>query len=128
MDTMTDYRQCSRFRRPGMAMALVTAAVAGCLAASGCGASAAGPVPAGMQAAAGQASPSVAAPHSAGAQLSTASRPKPSATARAKGTPGSAAGRAPGRCWYHRHRSGIERFEHRSVQLFRSGTAGMETG
>lgn len=91
---MTDYRQCPRFRRPGMAMALVTAAVAGCLAASGCGASAAGPVPAGTQAAAGQASPSVAAPHSAGAQLSTASRPKPSATARAKGTPGGAAGRA----------------------------------
>jgi N-acetylmuramoyl-L-alanine amidase len=94
MDTMTDYRQCPRFRRPGMAMALVTAAVAGCLAASGCGAGAAGPVPAGTQAAAGQASPSVAAPQSAGAQLSTASRPKPSATARAKGTPGSAAGRA----------------------------------
>lgn len=94
MDTMTDYRQCPRFRRPGMAIALVTAAVAGCLAASGCGASAAGRVPAGTQAAAGQASPSVAAPHSAGAQLSTASRPKPSATARAKGTPGGAAGRA----------------------------------
>jgi N-acetylmuramoyl-L-alanine amidase len=94
MDTMTDYRQCPRFRRPGMAIALLTAAVAGCLAASGCGASAAGPVPAGTQAAAGQASPSVAAPHSAGAQLSTASRPKPSATARAKGTPGGAAGRA----------------------------------
>jgi N-acetylmuramoyl-L-alanine amidase len=93
MDTMTDYRQCPRFRRPGMAMALVTAAVAGCLAAAGCGASAAGPVPAGTQAAAGQASPSAAAPQSAGAQLSTASRPKPSATARAKGTPGSAAGR-----------------------------------
>jgi N-acetylmuramoyl-L-alanine amidase len=94
MDTMTDCRQHSRFGRPRPAVALVTAAVAGCLVTSGCGISASQQAAAGAQAAATGTSQPASAQQPAGAPPSTASHPKASSAAGARGTAGGAGGKA----------------------------------